>query len=233
MPSLLSPSRRTALVAAGLLLVSVPLWAPAADVTGQDYEYRAVDLVVAENRVHVPDDPVRVESPRGLDCFHEVVPSRRCGFEARLLDDGPLPADYPNVRHVSGEPSLEFRERYVAFAGDGRVLRRTTGWNGSAGAYVLGLERANASEAVEAVSVDADRVDPPVRRAARTGSARADDPLAAGRIVDTGDGYRLVYGVGRRSLLSEEPLLERLLEFGAILAGLVALQRGWTGDGGD
>jgi hypothetical protein len=225
-PSL--PSRRTALVAVGLLLVSVPLWAPAADVTGHDYEYRSTDLVVAENRVQVPGSPVLVESPRGLDCFHEVVPSRRCAFEARLLDGDRLRADYPNLRHVRGEPSLEFRERYVAFAGDGRVYRRTTGWNDSAGAYVLGLERANASLAVGAVSTDADRADRPVRRAARTGSASADEPLERARIVDTATGYRLVYEAGGRTLLSEKPLLERLLELGAVLAGLVALQRGWT-----
>jgi hypothetical protein len=209
--------------------VSVPLWAPAADVTGHDYEYRATDLVVAQNRVHVPDSPVRLESPRGLDCFHEVVPSRRCAFEARLLGGDRTRTDYPNVRHVGGEPSLEFRERYLAFAGDGRVFRRTTGWNDSAGAYVLGLERANASRAVGAVSTDVDRADPPVRRAARTGSALADEPLEAARVVDTAEGYRLVYEAGGRTLLSEKPLLERLLELGATLAGLVALQRGWHG----
>jgi hypothetical protein len=218
-------SRRRVLLAVGVVLVTVPLWAPALDVTGHDHEYRTADVVVDDNRVSVPGRHVRLTGLDGVDCFAEREPSRRCGFEARLLAGDTVRADYPNLRHVSGDPSLAAPERYVAFSGDGRVFERTTAWNESAGTYVLGLDRVSAArvldEAARPLAVQPD----PVRRAVATGSVRADEPLDDSRLVETGDGYVLVYGAGPRTLLSAAPGAERVFEALAVLGGLLAFAR--------
>jgi hypothetical protein len=219
------PSRRSALLAVGVVLVTVPLWAPALDVTGHDYEYRTADVVVEDNRVSFPDRNVRLTEVDGVDCFAEVEPSRRCGFEAQLLAGRTTRADYPGVRHVSGDPSLAAPERYVAFSGDGRVFERTTDWNGSAGAYVLGLERAAAARALDEAARPLDVQPRPVRRAVATGSVRVEEPLGDSRLVGTADGYVLVYEAGPRTLLSADPAAERVLEGLAVAAGLLVLTR--------
>jgi hypothetical protein len=138
--------RRTVLLALAVLCVTTPVWASALDITGREYQYRAALVTVEDERVRVVGDHPRFTGFDSIDCFHERVPSRRCGFESRLIDGSSIRAPYPNVRHVSGNPSLDAREQYVAFAGHGQVFERTTQWNDSAGAYVLGLVRVDGRE---------------------------------------------------------------------------------------
>ena len=219
--------RRLALLAIGALLVTTPVWAPALDVTGRDYEYRAALVTVEDDQLEVPGRHPRLAGLENVDCFHEREPSRRCGFESRLLNGSSLRAPYPGVRHVAGDPSLETSERYVAFAGDGRVFERTTEWNDTAGTYVLGLERVDAGRVLDDAARPVDEYARPVRRTVATGSARADEPLPEPTLVTSSGRYYVVYTAGTRTFLSELPLTERLLELGAIAAGALALRRAW------
>jgi hypothetical protein len=219
--------RRFALLAVGLLLVTTPVWAPLLDVTGRDYQYRAARVSVEDDRLRIPGDHPRLAGLDDVDCFHERLPSRRCGFESRLIDGSSVAATYPGVRHVAGDPSLDASEPYVAFAGDGRVFRRTTGWNDAAGRFVLGLERVNASRALADAAHPVEQYAPPVRRAVERGSSQADDPLAEPALVTAGGRYYVVYTAGTRSVLSAEPRTERSFELGAVVAGVLALRRAW------
>lgn len=126
---------------------------------------------------------------------------------------------------VTVVPSLDAPERHVAFPGDGRVFERTTGWNGSAGTYVLDLERANATRVLERASRPVDQYPPPVGRAVETGSSRADEQLEDPVLVESGGRYYSVSTTGTRTFLSEKPFTERLFELVAIAAGAILLWR--------
>jgi hypothetical protein len=223
------PSRRTVLIALAIVLVTVPLWAPALDVTGQDYEYRAAPVTVEDNRIGVPELPVQLTGVETIDCFHEIRPSRRCVFEASLLDDGSVQATHPNIPSLSMDPSLSARERYVAFPSDGRVFERTTDWNASARAYVLELRRANASRVLADAAQRVGYYDRPLREAVATGSARASYPLPEPTLVSSNGRYYVVYTAGPRTFLPERPVTERVLSAGAVFGGVLILRRVWDG----
>jgi hypothetical protein len=220
--------RTVAILVLALALVTVPVWAPPLDVTGRDYEYRSTEVTVSNNSLSIPGRAPRLTAFEDVSCFRSLEPTRRCGFEGQLVDGDTVTVDYPGVRHVSGDPLLASAERYVAFPGDGRVFRPTTGWNESRDAYVLGLERVNASRVLDEASRPLDSVRGPVRRAIESGSARVDEPLDEPRLVDTASGYAIVYETGTRSFLSEKPLTERLFETVSIIAGVALLRRLWV-----
>lgn len=217
--------RRTVLLALAVLCVMTPVWAPALDITGREYQYRAALVTVEDERVRVVGDHPHLAGFDGIDCFHERFPSRRCGFESRLIDESSIRAPYPNVRHVSGDPSLATREQYVAFAGHGQVFERTTQWNDSAGAYVLGLARVGGSEVLEEKARPVDQHARPIRQTVRTGSAWADEPLSEPVLVTSSGRYYVVYTGNTRSSLSEKPLTERVFELLSIGVGLVLFDR--------
>lgn len=221
-----SRPRRRLLLGLGLLLVTVPLWAPPLDVTGAEYEYSAALVTAEDNRLDVPRDPPRLDGIPNVDCFEAHSPSRLCGFESTLVDAPPSEVRYPGLRHVAGEPTLAAPGRYVAFTGDGRVYERTTAWNDSAGTYVLGLERANATRALAQASRPVQQYPGPVREAVEAGSARADEPLSEPVLVASSGRYYAVYTTGTGTFLSERPLTERLFELVAVLVGAVLLATG-------
>jgi hypothetical protein len=221
--------RRLALLAVATLLITTPVWAPAADVTGSDYEYRAALVTVEDNRLEVVGDHPRLDGIDGVDCLRERLPTRLCAFESALLDDSARRAPYPGVRHVAGDPSLDSPERYVAFPGDGRVFRRTTGYDDSQEAYILRLERVDATDVLAEQATSIDAVSRPVRETVETGSARVDsDPITEPILVTTNGRFYVVYSAGQQSFLSEKPLTERLFELGAIALGIVTLRRAWA-----
>ena len=217
--------RQRALLVLGVLLVTTPVWAPPLDVTGPEYEYRAALVTVEENRLEVPRESPRPRSVPGIDCFPAPTPSRLCGFESGLIGSQPVAAPYPGVRHTAGDPSLEAPERYVAFPGDGRVFERTTEWNGSADAYVLGLRRANATRVLERASRPVGRYPAPVGQAVETGSARTDEPISGTVLVASSGRYYAVYTTGTETVLSEMPFTERVFELVAVLGGAALLWR--------
>lgn len=217
--------RHQALLALGVLLLTTPIWAPPLDVTGPEYEYSAALVTVEENRVDVPRDPPRPRSVPNIDCFPATSPSRLCGFESRLVGSPPVEAPYPGVSHIAGNPTLDAPERYVAFPDDGRVFERTTAWNASAGTYVLNLRRANATRVLEEASRPVGQYSAPVRRAVKTGSSRANEPLADPILVTSSGRYYAVYTTGTRTILSEMPFTERVFELAAIVGGAALLWR--------
>ncbi len=220
------PWRQTSLVALGLLLVTVPLTAPPLDVTGHDYEYRAVQVRVDDDRLVLAGDAARLRGVAGMDCFHELVVTRRCALEASLLD-GRTRADHPAVLRLTGDPTLDAESRYVAFAGDGRVFERTTEWEN--GSYVLSLDRVSATRALEDVSRPVETQPLPVRRTVETGGARAAERLEPrSRLVESSGRYYVVYEAGLRSDLVEKPFTERVFEGAAVVAGVLVLRRAWT-----
>lgn len=219
------PRRRLPLIL-GVVLVTVPIWTPVLDITGREHQYRSAPVTVENNRIQVVGDTPRLGAVEHVDCFHAHMPSRQCGFESHLINRSPVQAPYPGVRHVSGEPSLHASEQYVAFADDGRLFRRTTGWNDSAQAYVLRLERVNATKVLAEIVRPASSYRPPIRRAVEDGSAWAEESLSEAALVSSSDGrYYVVYETRTRSFLSEKPVTERVFELLAVSIGILLILR--------
>lgn len=217
--------RQCALLAFGLALVTTPIWAPPLDVTGREYDYSAALVTVEDNRVAIPRESPRPTSIPNVDCFLEPVPSRLCAFESGVVGNRSVREPYPGVRDVTGEPPMEAPEPYVAFTGDGRVFERTVSWDDDADAYVLDLQRVNATKIVADAARPARRYPPPVRNAVETGTAQADEPLSEPVVVRSSGRYYVVYTTGSRTFLSEKPVTERLFEAGAVVGGAALLWR--------
>jgi len=218
--------RRLLLLGLGVLLVTAPVWTPPLDATGPDYEYRAALVTVDDNRLEILRESPRPDGMAGVDCFQEPASSRLCGFEAHLLETESNNVSAPVTPPDATEPSPKGEEPYVAFTGDGRVFERTATWNASREEFVLGLERADASEVLWRLSSPADQYPAPVQQTVSTGSARANDPLAEPVLVESSGRYYLVYTTGSQTLLPENPLVERLLELVGTVVGAVLLWRG-------
>lgn len=216
----------------GVLLVTVPLYAPLFDVTGMDYHYEATELTVDDDELTFVNDAPRnlFYGVSGFDCYYDST-SRTCTLEAATLD-GPITVHHPTLRHVAGTPSLDTDEQYLAY-NDGRVFMYTTDWNASTQSFVIGLERTNASEALDSAARSADHAPAPVLAAIRDGSARADDSLwrddsREAMVVEQNRRYYVVSQDPRSSVLSENPLLERICEGIAVVLGLRILARVWS-----
>lgn len=220
--------RSRTLLAAGLVLLTVPLWAPVADVTGPDHVYRTASVTVDGDELRMtqqgyfegPTDQIACLSSRATVEF-----DRGCFLETGLRD-GNATVRYPAIGSFSGDPRVEV-PRYVVFGTAGPVYRRTLGYDAATNSFELGLRRVDPEAALAEASVDGDRARPAVRRALRTGEARTDEPLGLGpgRLYAHDGGYAVVYEAGERTFLSAEPLLERLLEGVAVALGALAVFR--------
>jgi hypothetical protein len=220
--------RSRTLLAAGLVLLTVPLWAPVADVTGPDHVYRTAPVTVDGDGLRMdstgyvggPTDQVACLSSRATVEF-----DRGCFLEATLRD-GNATVRYPAVGSFSGSPTVE-APRYVVFGTSGPVYRRTLRYDAGTNAFELGLSRVEPEAALAEASLDGDRARPAVRRALRTGQVRTDAPLGLGdgRLYAYDGGYAVVYEAGERTFLSAEPLLERLLEAATVALGALAVYR--------
>jgi hypothetical protein len=226
-----SPTRSATLLV-GLLLVTVPLYAPLFDVTGTDYRYEASELTVEDNRLAFVDDPPRglYHGVSGFDCYFATV-ERSCALEAATLDD-PVTATHPTIIEASGAGFLDTDEPYLAY-NDGRVFAYTAEWNQSERAFVLGVERTDASTALDRVARSARYAPAPILTAIRSGAARAADPLwddesREARVVELDGDYYVVSQAPRSGLLSEKPLLERILEGISVVLGVSVLARVWS-----
>lgn len=218
----------------GVLLLTVPLYAPLFDVTGTDYQYEATELTVDDNELTFTGDRPQnlFYGVSGFDCYFDTA-SRACTLEAATID-GPLTVRHPTITDVTGDATsvLDTDERYLAY-NDGRVFTYTTDWNASAQSFVLGLERTNASAALDRVSRSADDAPAPVLTAIRDGSPRADDSLwrddsREAMVVERHGRYYVVSQEPRSSVLSEDPLLERICEGIAVVLGFGVLGRVWS-----
>lgn len=231
-----STNRRVALLV-GVLLVSVPLWAPALDVTGPDYTYRSVELT-SENGRLVPAGEERPnvypDQIEPFDCFPYERLQRSCLLEGATIERNVTGVN-PTVRVTAGSVPVERGNEYVAFSWNGSVYRRTTAFapeerdeDGLYPArYVLGLERVPAGTALADVARPLGDASGAAVAAVETGRVSTDEPLAAaGDVVATDGRYYLIYGAGRSTTLSSKPLAERVLEGVCVLAGVAVLLRG-------
>lgn len=227
-------TRSRALLALGLLLVSVPLWAPVADVTGEDHVYRTAEITAEGDDLRLNTTDYFGGATDQVACMGSrftVEGDRGCYLESRLLD-GNVSVRYPPIESYSGDPRVG-SPRYVVFGTAGPVYERTVDYDEANEAFVLGLERVAPETALAAASYDAERARPAVREALRTGEARTDEPLAldGGQLYERGDGYAVVYEATSPVFLSSKPGLERGLEGVAVALGAVLCVRAGRRDG--
>jgi hypothetical protein len=229
------PSRRELTVVLALLLIAVPIWAPALDVTGADYRYEVADLSTEDGKL-VVDAPQGsyIEDVDGIDCFDRSLDfARRCLYDGGALD-GNVTGVNPNVIRVSGPVAGDELTRrtgsdeYVMLGDE--IHRRSTTFvsaNESTGVIVeLGVDRVDPAMALDDVARAEDRVSDAAKRAVREGSITTDEPIADANEVLALDGdYYVVYEAGRSSPLSEKPAVERTLEALSAAAGAGLLLR--------
>jgi hypothetical protein len=209
--------------------VTAPLWAPALNVTGPTYEYRSADLTVQDDRIAFGDTRP-ADGLEGVACFSVGV-DRRCALAANMVNGTAVRTGYPGVEAGSGYAGelLTTPEEYVAFRDDGRVFERTTRYDETDEAWVLGLERVDARAALTEVAVEPRRE--AVRRAVESELGLASEPLEEGLVVETDDGFAVVYTAGLRQSLTEQPVAERGLEAIAVVVGIALLRGRWRETG--
>lgn len=202
--------RSRAHLAIGLVLLSVPIWAPLLDLTGHDYVYDHTPIEIHDGEIEV-EPRAGAPAPKGdIACFgvYEVRQERLCYFERALLAD--------NVT-VGAESATAGGERpggppYVVFGSTGSVYERTFE-NSEDGGYELGLRRADPEVALEQVARDADNW-PQLRRVVENDGIRTDEPIIGyqSTVVHVDGNYHLVYEDGTRQFLSAKPGVERGIE---------------------
>jgi len=229
-------ARSRARLALALLLVTAPLWGPPLDLTGPDYEYRAVDLVVEDGTLTVDRDSLDAED-RPIDyfeapgdqiaCFSRwttVDHDRGCLLDSHLRDDE-VAVDYPPIRGFSGTLRTDDAP-YVVFGLHGPVYERTLAYDDADGTFVLGLERVDPETALADVAFDGDRAPSVIRQAFEDGAARRADAIEGfegSRIYRHDGGYVLVYEDPVYDGYSEQPGVERAFEALSVLFGALTL----------
>lgn len=235
------PSRRTvllALLAIGLL--AGPLWVEALHLDDRVYRYERAEVTVQDGTIdYVAEDPGVTISDRVL-CT-ESIDSRVCYLEQALIGNGTVPTSRYTSGNASGPDSSY---RYVA--GPEGVYEVDVGLNTSQGYVVengslrpvedgsvpenrvlyrvyLSLEAVDAQRVLERVSTDVDRVEPPVREAARTGSVRTYRPVDMPEslvTLENGSTYR-VYLAAHHGPPERARTAVLLLRYLAPIAGLL------------
>ncbi|MFC7071153.1 hypothetical protein [Halobaculum lipolyticum] len=220
-------------LALALLLVAAPLWGPPLDVTGPDYEYRAVDLAAEDGNLTVEEVPKRYfESPSDqIACFSRLATldkERSCYLDSRLRD-GDVAVDYPPIGGFNGMPTTNDAP-YVAFGLHSPVYERTLTYDDANETFVLGLKRVDPGTALDDVASDGERAPPVIQRAIEDGSARRNERIEwfhESRIYRHDGGYVLVYEDAVYDGYSEKPGVERGFEALAVLfGGLLLFQVG-------
>lgn len=205
------------LLAVGLALLAVPLWAPALDLTGQDFVYESTPIAVEDDQL-VVDAPPDVAGPdEQIACLDlwAVESDRVCGFERSLLDEtltvAPRAGLDPEFRPSDAD--------YVIFGERGAVYERTSAATGDGG-YELGLRQVDPATALDRIAWDVDR-HPNLREAVETGQARTEEQVVDGGsvIVENGDDYALVYEAHRAGAYPAKPGVERGIEALLVVLG--------------
>lgn len=246
------PSAKTLLLALlAIGLVAGPLWVEALHLDDTAYRYERAEVSVQEGTIeYVSDDP-------GVDISDRIactgaIDTRVCYLEQSLIGNQTVPTGRYTSENLSGG-SIESEYRYVA--GQDGVYEVDTWLNRSQGYVVengsiravdegtvpenrvlyrveLDLEAVDAGWVLDRVSVDVDRVEQPVREAARRGSVRTDRPVDVPetpvKLVD-GSTYR-VYLAAQHGPPESAGTAVFLLRYLAPLAGLFlgySLLSGW------
>lgn len=229
------PTRRELTIAIALLLITVPIWAPALDVTGPDYRYEVAELADEDGKLDVDlSEGGDVADVEGIDCVDRTFDlPRRCLYDGGAVD-GNVTGVNPGIIRVSGpsagdELTRRTRTDEYALLGD-TVYRRSATFvsaNESAGMVVeLGVERVDAATALDDVARDQQYVSAAAKRAVETGSLTTNEPLAdANEVLAVDGGYYVVYESGQPVSLSAMPAVERAFEALSVGAGAVLLLR--------
>lgn len=213
--------RSRALLALGIVFLSVPLWAPALDVTGQDYVYERANVTIEGERIVLNASTHDATPSEQIACFGRPASGtdRHCWFEYGLLtaENGSLSVD-GLVR--------ESHPDYVVFGMDGRPYERTEETDHDVAETVIALEPADPETVLDRVSWDPQN-SPGVDRALETGHARADERLIPHSAVlfESKDGYAVVYQTASPVFLTQKPLVERGFEGISLAIGAILLYR--------
>lgn len=236
------PSRRTlllALLAIGLL--AGPLWVEALHLDDQVYRYERAEVTVQEGTI----DYVAADDP-GVEISHQVlctgaIDTRVCYLEQALIGNRTVPtnrytsgsANGPDsaYRYVAGSEGvykvdvrLNRSQAYVVENGSIRAVEEeSVPENRVLYRVELALDAVDAERVLERVSVDVDRVEPPVREAARSGSVRTDRPLDVPENpveLENGSTYR-VYLVAHHGPPERARTAVLLLRYLAPVAGIL------------
>jgi hypothetical protein len=218
-------------VTVGLLLVTVPLYAPALHLTGTDYRYEATTVRatddglafgVAEREGRLP---VRL-TLRDVACYRPLGSyDRVCALEPLLLD-GAVEAALPGAAYTADERFVYLRETDAFY--------RRTG-DAAPGADGVGLDRVPPAELLEEVAVPSDAARESTVRAVEGGPVWVHgESRDAGRVVEHEGRYHVLYRSGARTTLSSDPAAERFVEAVAVAAGVLVLLRAFeSGTGAD
>jgi hypothetical protein len=217
-----SPTRRQAIAArfvVGTLLLVTPLWVGYVplDLDGTEYRYRTTDVTVEDGELAFGDESVlRLHGVERVDCSSDnpFEWGRVCGLERELVAEGP--------RTVPGIVERVPDPEYVEVGGEYYERNTTLTENGTR----LALERVSARTVLEDVSVSPSTLPLAGKWAVWTGSVAADErPAFEGRIVETDDGYTLVYLRGYS--LSSSAGIEPVVWVVGIGAGVALLRSGY------
>jgi hypothetical protein len=172
------------LLVLGTALLFSPLYLTALLVGPPSYTYRTAPVHVDGGEVVVEgiDDDDRVTGRiAGIDCTADgYFESRACALDQRIVASGPVPV----------EEASEGGPRYVRV--DGTYYRRVVRERN--GTEYLGLERVTAREALDGAAIPRFALTWPGRVALFAGGVTTTYPLThAEHVVETTDGYRLVY----------------------------------------
>lgn len=230
----LTPARRDALLALlAVGLLAAPLWVPALHLDDPQYRYESVAVETDGARMGFatePSEPLLGISER-IACAGERW-GRACVFEHHVAANHTVPT------RVFASQELGFRDYVLEHRNDYVWLNGTVYEVGAApNATVTGhgghrldlaLRPVEADRALRFESVDIEDVPPPVRRAARTGSATGyveDLPRTTIELDD--ETYRRVYIANTSYPADHESGTASLLRLGLPLVGLGLLGRSW------
>ena len=231
----LTPARRDALLAVlavGMLLA--PLWVPGLHLDDPEYRYESVEVEADGTQLRFatePEDPLLGLSER-IACAGDRW-GRACVFEHFVATNHSVPT------RIYANPDREFRDdvhdhRYQFVLINGTVYEVGAVPNASVTGHGgrrldLGLRPVPAERALRYESVDVQEVPPPVRQAARTGSAIGYVEDLPDTPIELDDGtYRRVYIAETNYPADHERGTESLLTYGLPVIGLGLLGRSWA-----
>lgn len=233
--ALLTPARRDALLAVvALALVVAPIWAPALHLGDPAQRYERALVTTENGTIEYADEsaePVRAPVSVEIACTEPFMQSRGCFFEHYLAEGHTIPTGVwtSNPDH----DRISTFERYEYAALNGSVYRTGYVANESVqnddGLYrvELALDPEPADEALRSVSVSAERVPDPVRRAAETGVATTHREIdVPDRPVRLDDGtYYRVYEAGETDPSDIGAIFDGIARYGFPFLGLALFGR--------
>ncbi|SFR93325.1 hypothetical protein SAMN05216559_1271 [Halomicrobium zhouii] len=209
-----SPAPRTRAVGSivlGTLLLLSPAYLGLLGIGHTGYHYETATVTAVDGDLRFEGRGVSWARIEGIDCATTVETGRLCALERRLIDESVTVERAPFER--TADPYAEH---------GGRLYRRTSDGDR------MGLEPVSPETVLDHLAVSEDRVSPLGRLALWRGSLTTTVPIAeAGRIVETSDGYVVIYEHHTTSdPILDDPLFVAIVTIGAVYGGFRLL---WPG----